>query len=246
MSEATPPTSSLPPGVPERTPAGGIPKGSGEDDALDVARGELNDDDLAQLEAAIDAIDFATRKATADRQARLDGLLARLQDVTEQIKQGVRKPAAERAPLTDEQKARWQAAVDEGVSAGERGDLVAARAKLEEAARLDPDGLEGLFNLGVVYGLMAHRTVAKADFYDDYTRDEVWTEKAKLCYDRCLERDPKHLPSLKNLATLYAMRDERDLAVELLKKIVGSQGATDDEKALIDEAKAQLAELESI
>lgn len=38
----------------EQTPPGGIPRGGGEEDGLDLARGEVNDEDLTQLELAID------------------------------------------------------------------------------------------------------------------------------------------------------------------------------------------------
>ncbi|MBX3472583.1 MAG: hypothetical protein KF878_37505, partial [Planctomycetes bacterium] len=226
------------------TPPGGIPRAfGGDEDALDVARGEVTDDDLDGLEAAIDAIDFATRKAAPARQARLEALGARLQDITDQIRQGVRRAAPDRQPLTAEQQARYQALIDEGIAAGEGGDLPAARKKLEEAARLDPDGIEGLFNLGVVYGLIAHREIAKGEFYDDYVRDEVFVEKAKICYDRVLERDPRHLSSLKNLATLYAMREERDLARDYLRRLLEVAPQDDGERQLLDEARQQLAEL---
>lgn len=240
------PAKSEPPASPgEPTPPGGIPRSfGGDDDLVDVARGEVTDEDLDGLEAAIDAIDFATRRATPERQTRLAALIARLQDVADQIKQGVRRPAAEAQPLSPEQQVRYQALVDEGVAAGEQGDLPLARRKLEEAVRLAPEGIDGLFNLGVVYGLIAHREIAKGEFYDDYVRDEVFVNKAKICYDRVLELDPRHLPSLKNLATLYAMREERDLARDYLRRLLEVEPQSDDDKALIEEARQQLAELQ--
>ncbi len=229
----------------EPTPPGGIPRAfGGDEDTLDVARGEVTDEDLDGLEAAIDSIDFATRKATAERKARLGALIARAQDIADQIEQGVRRAPAEAQPLSAEQQARYQALVDEGVNAGEQGDLVQARKKLEEAVRLSAEGIEGLFNLGVVYGLIAHREIAKGEFYDNYVRDEVFVEKAKICYDRVLELEPQHLPSLKNLATLYAMRDERDLARDYLRRVLEVAPKDDGDKALLDEARQQLAELE--
>ncbi|MCO5167343.1 MAG: hypothetical protein M9894_13420 [Planctomycetes bacterium] len=228
----------------EPTPPGGIPRAfGGDEDALDIARGEVTDEDLDGLEAAIDSLDFATRKAAPARQTRLEALVARLQDVTDQIRQGVRRAAPDRQPLTEEQQARYQALVDEGVAAGEGGDLPAARGKLEEAARLDPDGIDALFNLGVVYGLIAHREIAKGEFYDDYVRDEVFVEKAKICYDRVLEREPRHMASLKNLATLYAMREERDLARDYLRRLLEVAPQDDGERQLLEEARQQLAEL---
>lgn len=236
-----------PKGPGEPTPPGGIPrKLGGEDDLLDVARGEVSDDDLAQLEAAVDAIDFATRKASPERLERLKALVSRQQDLIDQITKGVRTPKAERQPVTPEQQARFQQLVDEGVAAGERGDLPAARKALEEAVRLAPEAIEGLFNLGVVYGLIAHREISKAEFYDSYSRDEILVGKAKNCYDRVLELEPKHLPSLKNLATLYTIRQEPDVAKEYLKRLLEVAPQTDDDKAILEEARQQLAELDSI
>jgi tetratricopeptide (TPR) repeat protein len=166
--------------------------------------------------------------------------------VCDQIRQGIRKGAAEGEPLTPEAQARVTGLVDEAVAAGERGELDRARAKLEEAVRLDPEGVEALFNLGVVYGLIAHREISKGEFYDNYVRDEVFVEKAKICYDRVLELDARHLPSLKNLATLYAMRDERDLAMDYLRRIIGAEAQDDGDRALVAQARQQLSELESI
>ncbi len=252
MSDADTTTQDEPAAAPEAAAAPSEPAAAAapaeptDDDRLDLERGEVTDEDLDGLEAALDALDFATRRASPERLARLRGLIARAADVADQLEQGVRRPAAERTPLSDAQRARYQELVDGGVAAGERGDLPGARRLLEEAAALDPDGVDANFNLGVVYGLIAHREVSKAEFYDDYTRDEVLVEKAKLCYDRVLEAVPQHLPSLKNLATLYAMRDERDLAAGYLRRLIEVAPQDDEDRELIAEAKAQLAELESV
>lgn len=215
-------------------------------DALDLARGEVNDEDLEALEAAIHSIDFATRKASPERLERLVALHGRLGEVVEEIRSGRRRPQAELIAPTGEALERYQALIDQGVAAGERGDLDEAARHLEDAVRLHPEGLDGLFNLGVVYGLLAHRNIAKAEFYDDYTRDHVFLSKAQICYGRVLELDPEHLPSLNNLATLYSMRDNRDEAVPLLKRIVAIEPKGEDERQLVAEARAQLEELESI
>jgi tetratricopeptide (TPR) repeat protein len=177
---------------------------------------------------------------------RLEALSSRLADVIEQIKAGVRKAATEPDELSEEALQICQNLVDQGIAAGEKGNLQEARGYLEEAVRLNPDGLDALFNLGVVYGLLAHHNIARAEFYDDYVRDEVFVERAKICYDHLLELEPDHIPSLNNLATLYSVRDERGQAIPLLKRIIGIEAKTDDEKALIASAKSQLSELESI
>lgn len=215
-------------------------------DALDLARGELDDEDLAALEAAVDAVDFATRRASPERQARLDALVARLVDVAQQIKDGRRKPGPERGPLTAEEEARYQALVEEGVQAGERGNLELAQERLGAAVLLDPEGVVGLFNLGVVYGLLAHMNMAKAEFYDDRVRDESYAQRAQICYERVLEVEPEHLAALNNLATLYAMRDERDLATEVLNRMLTIEPKDDQDRRYLDAARRQLDELSSI
>ena len=214
--------------------------------ALDFDRGEVDDDDLQTLTDAIDSIDFATRKASPERLQRLKELAVRLDDLCTQIADGKRSPRPERAPLSDEEEARYGTLVEEGLAAGERGNLAEARRKLEDAVLLDPEGTGALYNLGVVYGLLAHMNIARMEFYDDYTRDEVFIEKAKLCYDKVLELQDDHLPSLNNLATLYAMRDERDLAIEILERMLKVNAETDEDKKCLASAQKQLEELKSI
>ncbi|MGE0712281.1 MAG: tetratricopeptide repeat protein [Planctomycetota bacterium] len=214
-------------------------------DSLDLERGEVDDADVGSLEDAVFAIDFATRRVSEERLERIVALHAKLGDLIEQLRRGERTQAADAAPLTAEQEARYKSLVDQGVEAGERRDLDEAQQHLEQAVRLNPDGLEGLFNLGVVYGLLAHFNIAKAEFYDDYTRDEIFLEKARICYDRVLDAEPNHLASLNNLATLYSMREDRPTAIGYLERLVAIEPQDDDEKAMIAAAQEQLEELRS-
>lgn len=216
-------------------------------DALEFSRGEIDDEDLSLLEQGVDGIDFATRKATPERLARLEALAARLSDLCQQVKQGKRTPRAALAPLTAEEEARYTTLVEEGLAAGERGNLEQARGKLEDAVLLDPEGIGALYNLGVLYGLLAHMNVARGEFIvDDHTtRDELFLEKAQACYDKVLELQEDHLPSLNNLATLYAMRDENDLAIEVLQRMQKVSPKDDADKKYLEQAKRQLEELQS-
>jgi len=213
---------------------------------LDLSRGEVDDDDLSTLEAAINTLDFATRRASPERMGRLRSQHARLGELVDQIAEGVRRPTTERGPLSEEDEQRYQDLVDQGVEAGQDKDLGVAMELLEEAVRLNPEGPDGLFYLGVVYGYLAHHNVAKMEFYDNHVRDEVFVEKAQICYDRVLELEPEHLPSLNNLATLYAMRDQDDQAIELLRRIVQIEPKDDEQRRIIEKANDQLTELESI
>lgn len=212
-------------------------------DKLDLTRGEIDANDLKGLMDAVDAIDFAARRASEADLASLRSLHARLGDVIEQIARGERSALPEQEPLTPEQEARYEALIDQGLEAGRGRDLKSAQSSLEEAVRLNPEGIDGLFNLGVVYGLIAHHNITKAEFYDDYTQDEIYLEKARLCYDHVLDLDPLHMPSLNNLATLYSMRDDRESAITYLERIVSAEPRSDVERHLAADARVQLAEL---
>ena len=208
-----------------------------------MIRGEVDANDLRGLVEAIDGLDFAARSASEADLAELRRLHARLGDVIEQIARGERSALPEQEPLTPEQEARYDALIDRGLEAGRGRDLAAAQSALEEAVRLYPEGIDGLFNLGVVYGLIAHQNITKAEFYDDYTQDEIFLEKARVCYDHVLDLDSVHLPSLNNLATLYSMRDDRESAIAYLERIVAAEPRNDAERQLAADARTQLTEL---
>ncbi|MBL4846547.1 MAG: hypothetical protein JKY65_13555, partial [Planctomycetes bacterium] len=212
-------------------------------DSLDLSRGEVDDRDVNGLLDAIDALDFATRRATEERLVQLRGLHARLGDVIDQISRGERAARPEAEPLTKEQEARYEGAVDRGLAAGRARDLDSAVKALQEAVQIYPEGIDGLFNLGVVYGMVAHKNITTAEFYDDYTRDSIYVEKARICYDHVLDLEPNHLPSLNNLATLYSMRENRDAAIGYLERILATEPSTDVERHLMAEARDQLKEL---
>ncbi|HBP22301.1 MAG TPA: hypothetical protein DEA08_31525 [Planctomycetes bacterium] len=215
-------------------------------DTLDIARGDIDDADLGQLEEALNVIDFATRRASPERLAALKAMHGRLGDLIDQIERGERTARPEAEPLTDEIEARYASLIDQGLEAGQKRNFADAQQLFEEAVLINPEGIDGLFNLGVVYGFLAHHNIAKAEFYDDYTRDEIFLEKARICYDSVLNLEPDHLPSLNNLATLYSMRDDSERAIDYLERIVAATPADDREKALIAEAQVQLDELKSL
>lgn len=185
-------------------------------EALDLARGELNNDDLNDLANAIDEIDFAARRTTPDCLARLRGLSARLVELIEQIEKGIRKPSPNKQ-LTPEEEKQYETLVNEGVALAEKGLLDRACEALERAVRLDPDEPVGLFNLGVVYGKLGENP--KDPYYaTSHGIDEIYAEKAAFCFDRVLELDPKNAQALTNLAAIHDIRGEPEAAVECLKK----------------------------
>ncbi|MBI3725091.1 tetratricopeptide repeat protein [bacterium] len=224
----------------EKASPEGAPKDASapDDAALDLARGDVTDDDLATLEQAVDQIDFATRRATPERLARLRAIAGRLSSLADQVEKGVRTRDSDSPPLSDEDARRYEALVSDGVTLAEKGDLETARTKLEAATKLDPDEPYGLFNLGVLYGRLAEQAATKGDFYASHVPDEVFAEKAVFCYERVLELEPENARALTNLAAVYDLRGETELAKEALKRALAIDPS---------ETKAQehLADLES-
>jgi len=206
-----------------------------EDKALDLARSDLTDEDLDDLEQAINEIDFAARRAAPDRLERLRWLSTRLADVVEQIGQGIRRRSETQRPLSKEEEERYDILVAEGVKLAEKGELDKARQKLEQAARIDPDEPSGLFNLGVLYGKLMD---AAAPQFTAHAYDEVYADKAAFCFERTFELDPQNAQALTNLAAIYDIRGWTGLAKEALKKALEI-----DPKE--EKARAHLAELES-
>jgi tetratricopeptide (TPR) repeat protein len=207
-------------------------------EALDLARGDVNDDDLDTLAQALDLIDFAARRATPERLERLRGLSGRLQDLAEQVAKGIRKRAQDRPPLSPEEEAKYDKLVSEGIDLGEKGEFDVARERLEAAVLLDPDEASGLFNLGVLYGRLAEAAALKGNFYVSHVPDEVYAEKSVFCYERVLELDPKHTAALTNLAAVYDLRGETDLAKDALQRCLAMDPAN-------EKARAHLEDLES-
>src|SRR5580658_303320 len=185
-------------------------------DALDLARGDVNEDDLADLEVAIDEIDFAARRTPPACLERLRSLAARLTDLIEQIEKGIRK-RSEKKVLSPEEEQKYERLVSDGVAAAEKKDLEKARACLEAACSMDPDEPSGLFNLGVLYGKLGE--AAKGGFYGTtHGFDEIYAEKAAFCFERVTELDARNASALTNLAAIYDLRGETEAARDALRR----------------------------
>jgi tetratricopeptide (TPR) repeat protein len=214
------------------------PKDSPGPDTLDLLRGEVSDEDLAELEGALDAIDFAARKSSPERLAKLRASHARLADLIDQIEKGSRKRAADRPPVSADDEAKVKALVDEAVGHGEAGRLEEALDRLLAALRIDPQSLDVLFNLGVVYGKLANLASGQSGIYASRNVDDAWAEKAMSAYGRLLEIDSENVYALNNLATLHELQGETDLAIELLQRSLAIQANQVEVKQHLEELKA--------
>ncbi|HVY61094.1 MAG TPA: tetratricopeptide repeat protein [Planctomycetota bacterium] len=111
--------------------------------------------------------------------------------------------------------------VAEGLALLEAGsDLAGAAALLERAAAIRADDPELAYALGVIYGGRALERLrrAQAALFHDATATEALLAKAIFCYLRAVELDPREPDPWNNLATLYAVRGDRELAIEALKR----------------------------
>ena len=211
------------------------PKEGPGPETLDLLRGEVSDEDLAELDWALDAIDFAARKATPERVSKLKAAQTRLADLIEQVEKGTRKRAADRPPVSADDEAKVKALVDEAVGHGEAGRLEEALDRLLAALRIDPDSLDVLFNLGVVYGKLANATSGQSGIYAARGVDDAWAEKAMSAYGRLLEIDSENVHALNNLATIHELQGETELAVELLRRSLSIDGGQVEVKHHLEE-----------
>jgi tetratricopeptide (TPR) repeat protein len=102
----------------------------------------------------------------------------------------------------------------------DNGDLSAALEALERANAIRSDDPDVSYALGVIYGQRAlfelGRTVRA--LLTDGTSTESLLAKSIFCYQRAIELDPRRAEPWRNLATLYAIRGDRELAIESLKR----------------------------
>lgn len=107
--------------------------------------------------------------------------------------------------------------VERAVELAEREKHAEAIECLKKAIELDDDRPEAHYNLAVVYGLLAMGDVAIEELFDDHVDDEILFQNAVEEYQRVLEIEPGHIPAHNNLATIFALHGERDLAIQELE-----------------------------
>jgi len=123
-----------------------------------------------------------------------------------------------------------------GVELAEREQFSEAIEVLRQAIGLDEEGVAAHYNLAVLYGLLAMGDLRVEDYFEDHVDEQILLQNAIEEYQRVLEIDPAHLSSHNNLATIFALHGEADLAIQELECSLG----LDPEQP---EAREQLAEL---
>lgn len=101
---------------------------------------------------------------------------------------------------------------------------------------------EAHYNLGVLYGMVYLKDLTFEELWEESTDSEIWFERAEIAYQTAVELDPMNIHAMRNLATLYAERNQKDDALALLKKIL--EISQDEEyKKLVRE---QIGDVEAI
>jgi Flp pilus assembly protein TadD len=94
-----------------------------------------------------------------------------------------------------------------------------ATALLERAFALRADDPEVLHALGIAYGTRAIEALrANAAYPAGRAAAETHLQKAIFAFSRAAEVDPRAVESLNNLATMHALRGDREAAIEALKR----------------------------
>ena len=107
--------------------------------------------------------------------------------------------------------------VERGVELAEQEKYAEAIETLKKAIELDDDRPDAHYNLAVIYGLLAMGDVAVEELFEDHVDEEILFQNAVEEYQRVLEIDPGHIPAHNNLATIFALHGEKDLAIQELE-----------------------------
>ena len=137
----------------------------------------------------------------------------------------------------------YEILLERGIHLAEQKAYKEALAALAKGVEMKPDDPEAHYNLGVLYGTMAVEAINPTNIFEgaeaDILDEEIWTEKAIFEYQAALDLDPDNYHALNNIATLYALRQETDLAIDALKRSLEKNPQQDD-------IAKELEELESI
>ncbi|MBN1150608.1 tetratricopeptide repeat protein [candidate division WOR-3 bacterium] len=79
---------------------------------------------------------------------------------------------------------------------------------------------EANYNLGVLYGMVYLKDLTYEEMWEENSDLEIWFERAELAYQTAIELDKKNIHAMRNLATLYAERNQKEDALTLLRKVL--------------------------
>ncbi len=101
---------------------------------------------------------------------------------------------------------------------------------------------EGYYNLGVLYGMVFLKDLTYEELWEEATDEEIWFEKAEIAYQTAIDLDSNNFHAMRNLATLYAQRNQKEDALALLAKIL-EKSQSEEYK---EEIREQIKDIEAI
>jgi tetratricopeptide (TPR) repeat protein len=88
---------------------------------------------------------------------------------------------------------------------------------LRQAIAADDDRIDAHYNLAVAYGLLVMGDLRIEEYFEDHVDEEILLQNAIQEYQRVLEIEPTHVPAHNNLAVIFALHGERELAAQELR-----------------------------
>ncbi|MFP4055565.1 MAG: tetratricopeptide repeat protein [Candidatus Brocadiia bacterium] len=107
--------------------------------------------------------------------------------------------------------------VNRGIALAQNEEYGEAIRLLKQAIELDDDQPDAHYNLAVIYGRLAMSDLGAEDYFEDHVDEEILLQSAIEEYQRVIELDPLHLAAHNNLATIFALHGERELAIHELE-----------------------------
>lgn len=119
--------------------------------------------------------------------------------------------------------------------------------KFEEAEKVweqagKKGSAEAFYNLGVLYGMIYFKDISEDQLWEIHSDEEMWFEKAEIAYQATLDLDPRNIHAMKNMASLYAERGQKEDSLALLERII----KISDDEDLIKDIKEEIEEIKSL
>jgi tetratricopeptide (TPR) repeat protein len=132
--------------------------------------------------------------------------------------------------------------LEEGLNLAESGDLDEAIEILTDAVERFPESPLSHYNLGVAHFMKLKEDLEHVEMWEDYADDEGHYEEAVASFEHALEIDEKFVGALNNLATLYALRDRAEDAIDLWERSLEIDPDQPEVREDLDEYRQQLEE----
>jgi len=96
--------------------------------------------------------------------------------------------------------------LDYGIALGEVHRFNEAVCEFEQVVELDPESVDGHYNLGVIYGKCLLEDLAIDELWEDHSDEEILFENALHHYKIAFDLDSTCVAALNNLGHLHAVR----------------------------------------